>query len=59
MTKNKILQMRCSTEDERKLHEIMRYLNRTYGVTCTKSAAICALINQKHNDIKGDKHGTD
>jgi hypothetical protein len=54
MTKNKILQMRYSAEDERKLHEIMRYLNRKYGVTCTKSAAICALINQKHNETKGD-----
>ena len=54
MIENKILQMRYSAADERKLHEIMRYLNRTYGVTCTKSAAICALINQKHNEIKGD-----
>jgi hypothetical protein len=52
MIKNKILQMRYSADDERKLHEIVKYLNRAYGVTCTKSAAICALINQKHNDIK-------
>ena len=55
MKKNKrILQVRYDSDYEIKLHEIMQHLNKKSGIPLTKSSAICALINLKHNEIKGD-----
>ena len=54
MNKNKrILQVRYDSDYENKLHKIMQYLSKHSGIPLTKSSAICALINLKHNEIKG------
>lgn len=53
-TNKKILQVRYTSDHDDKLHKIMQHLNKEFGIPLTKSAAICALINQKHNEIKGD-----
>ena len=53
MNKNKkTLQVRYNSEYEERLIEIMTHLNKEFGVPPTKSSAICALINLKHNEIK-------
>ena len=53
MNKNKkTLQVRYNSEYEERLIEIMTHLNKEFGVPSTKSSAICALINLKHNEIK-------